>query len=230
MKRKIFKFLIIATLLLGQTTLAVATTIKITDPDPFSGTVNIALGDSQFYSHNIVDNGYDPTTDSILDATLNIGFHGDAYSGGEITHDFVGTEEELTVSAGDRVQIIKDVGEWLFVRDNAGNEGYVQTANTQQGYSLFPTFQLSIDGAVQNAHTMRKSNEWYDFSIPVDQLTDGVLNINVLSLLGSPDFLNANLYVEIERIAPVPEPTTVILFSIGLLSLAGINRRKNSKK
>ncbi|MCP3874580.1 MAG: PEP-CTERM sorting domain-containing protein [Desulfobacteraceae bacterium] len=40
------------------------------------------------------------------------------------------------------------------------------------------------------------------------------------------EYLLADLTVRIEVGQPVPEPATVLLFGLGLLGLAGVNRRK----
>ena len=117
---------------------------------------------------------------------------------GTVVYDFEGTDdEELSVHEGDTVRIIKEFNvEWLFVESSSGNTGFVPTTYVKNRIpeGAFPIFQLSFDGVVQDYYFMHNAEEWYNFSVPVEYLFDGILNINVHSLAGFPEFIDANLY------------------------------------
>ena len=65
----------------------------------------------------------------------------------------------------------------------------------------------------------------HDFSIDTSSLTDGSLLVTVLGLGGDFKVLKSSLEVKYNT-APVPEPTTLLLFGSGLAGLAAISRRK----
>lgn len=223
-----FRMLTGIILLLGHTTLATAVTIDFVDTDPFVGAQYIgATGLS--YSHDVTDNGYNPLTDTVMDAWLTIYLvddqSGDPTAVGTVMYDFYPTDDgEISVTEGEEVTVLGDYGEWLFVRNESGEEGYVPASYVQGGgWVETEWFNLSFDGFTQGIYQV--TGEVYNFSVPNELLFDGVLGIVINSESGDFDFSEASLNVTVDR-ATVPEPASIILLSLGLFVLGAFAKIK----
>ena len=65
----------------------------------------------------------------------------------------------------------------------------------------------------------------YEYSINASSLIDGSLSVAVFGLSGDFKVVKSTLRVKYDA-APVPEPTTMLLFGTGLAGLAAMSRRR----
>lgn len=234
MHNQLLRCIAVFIIIMGFSAMAQALTFDINDADPVAGSVDIGAGDSLHYTHNIVDDGYNPATDQILNALLSVQLTDDTNEFvGTVMFDFEGSdEEELSVHEGDQVVILSEIGEWLYVRNDAGDEGYVPTAYVEgYGHTNAPTsFQLFFDGILQGTYNPAGSG-FFEFTVPSGYLTDGSLNLDFYGISNAFSFDYANLFVTVDRSSePVPEPATLLLFSSGCVGLAGIRSRRKKKQ
>jgi len=147
-----------------------------------------------------------------------------------IMFDFESSDdEELTVSEGETVIIIKDVGEWLLVKNIDGKEGYIPTTYAELQSVYLQAFGYNehselIDLAPTQEVVVHSSGFWS----PINYKSQTA--ISTIKLWGTKDFKMDSLTINSEKIAStIPEPSTIILFIFGGLTLLLIpkNRKKN---
>jgi hypothetical protein len=60
-----------------------------------------------------------------------------------------------------------------------------------------------------------------------DPTIDGTYDFSLTAFSGTTEMASTNIQIIVgQGAAPVPEPATMLLFGLGLLGLAGVNRRK----
>lgn len=134
-------------------------------------------------------------------------------------------EGELPVYEGDVIIIFQEVGDMLCVRRADGEQGYVPEIYAEILAPETSVFQLSFDGVYQGIREIT-SDQLYQFTIPLSYLSDGMLDLGIHSIDGGITFDYAHLDGLVEQPAPVPVPATLLLFGFGLLSIAGVSRKK----
>ena len=216
----LMQFCVAFVLFFGLTSSVKAITIDLIDNDPFINSQYVGTTDL-VYTHDFLDNGYNSLTDTITHVELAILLLDDDADEQVLTvmFDFEGTDdEELSVTEGAQVTLIYNAGEWLYIRDETGNEGYIPTTYVDGlGSTPEPSyFQLSFDGDQQNTYFV--NGAVYYFDIPVSYLLDGKLNLNIHAAQDDFDFDNAHITMTIKRAAAIPEPATIILCMISLIA------------
>ena len=238
LNRLIFIFLF----LIGHTHPSYSSTIEIIDPVPFSTPRYIDTLDFSYF-HDILDNGYNALTDTLINATLSILFIDDDPEGefqnwraGAAMFDFDGPdEEEVSIFDGDEFMILEDLGEWLLIRKPTGEQGYVPASYVECLSNPFPKeIEIlylffdgvqHIDGISQTLHL--PTGTVYNLNVPTSYLLDGKLNVNIISGYALDYiFQDAYLTVNIERTEPIPEPSAIFLFVSGFLGITKIRRKR----
>ena len=221
----------ILAMIVGHLQVAEAGPVVFTNHDPFAASVYIGSADLS-YRHDITDNGYDPAIDNLTSATLAMRLIDDdddpaIASYGSMMFDFEGADdEELTIHEGEKVYVLRDVGEWLFVLDGSGRRGFVPASYVEQVGSVPEPelYELSLDGVGQGVCEV--VGVWRHYSIPASYLTDGILRININRVFGDFVFDDAYLTVAAERTVPaVPLPSSLLLVASGLVGYTRLNRK-----
>jgi hypothetical protein len=97
-----------------------------------------------------------------------------------------------------------DSGDYEFIIYDAWGDGMVGVWSTHPGsFTLTTPDQIFVSSKDENPFTGRSMT--FDFTI------------------ASPVVFSVN---SVDNLAPVPEPGTLVLFGIGLLGLAGMNRKR----
>jgi hypothetical protein len=140
---------------------------------------------------------------------------------GTVMFDFIGSDaEELAVHEGEKVIILKDVGEWLLVKNpGTGQEGYVPASYIEQMEQSvhLEVFRLNKGSYVliDDSTVVHALNKWDEVRF------ESTTPIDAFRLRGTQDF-----YIDTITLgAPVPEPTTMLLLALGLISVAGVRRK-----
>jgi hypothetical protein len=147
-----------------------------------------------------------------------------------VMFDFEGTDdEELTVSEGETVGIIKEVGEWLFVRKNDGKEGYIPKSYVQLQSVYLQAFGYNEHSELINlAPTQEIVVHSSGFWSPIGYTSQTA--ISAIKLWGTKDFKVDSLTINSKRTAStIPEPSTIILFIFGglIILFTPKNRKQN---
>lgn len=97
---------------------------------------------------------------------------------------------------------------WIYVLDSSGN----------------PIFDMTINDPFAGTGLVDDENiDWTSVSVALPSAGTYTLGFKIQDSIGAFESL---LGVDNVRVNPIPEPTTMLLFSIGLLSLTGVGRRK----
>lgn len=145
----------------------------------------------------------DPTTD--LGVWQYFSF-GDVGSYAENTYEFT-TTETLSFFVTDAYAI--------------GDRFEIFDSTTSLGLTSFV--------AVSGAHNISDAQTAYDsgyFSTGEFVVSAGTYSMNILTSISPYGSGGAFVKLDNSSTSPVPEPVTMILFGIGLLGLAGVNRKK----
>jgi hypothetical protein len=134
--------------------------------------------------------------------------------------DFEGSDdEELSVSEGEQLTIIKDVGEWLLVRNSQGDEGYIPASYVQLNSVYLQAFGYNdhselIDLAPTQEIVVHSIGFWSPISYSSQTA------ISAIKLWGTQDFKVDSVAMNSEKIpSTIPEPSTLVLFILGGLTL-----------
>lgn len=189
-----------ALLLSAATAQSASVTVQdIYDPADFI----LGSGSSHSFQHSILDQGFDPSKDSILDVDLSLYLKDDG------DYDYNRTSWRYSCS----------YSRWRGTRCYSypytyyyGQPEYAQVYADGNLYGSFEVDYFSMN-----------------YSIDLSSLSDGLLDVTVKNSRGDFYFGKSILDVEFENLSPVPVPAAAWLFGSALLGFAGFSRHRKNK-
>lgn len=133
-----------------------------------------------------------------------------------VQFDFEGTEEgELSVNEGETVTVLEDHGEWLLVRNAAGDTGYIPTSYVSASVYL-KAFALDVDALVDLFPTdemvVHSVGFWSTLGVSSQTPIAGI------QLYGTQNFKIDRIVLETTA-TDISLPNTILLFVLGLLGV-----------
>ncbi len=201
---------IAAIALLGSSAAALAVPVTYTDtvdpyPDVFLGPGNTGYS----YTHDINDNGFNPSADDLLSVSLSMDLDDD----GDNDHTSYRTVR-VTTWCGRHSR-------WGRYHCHYAYRRYVSSPGQPE------TVTVNADGTMFGAYEVDYNPLDLDIALADLQL-DGLLTIDLSVLSGDLIFRSSTLTVEADRSIAVSEPTSLALVGLGLVAM-GLRRGRRSR-
>ena len=182
----------------------VITYTDINDPNP---DIFMTNGSMETYTHDINDDGFNASTDTILSAMLQI----DVVDDGDYDSN---TYSSYTYTT------------WCGRHGWFGSYHCHYSSGTRlSSYGQTEILTVDADGTIFGQYEIDYNPLGFEINLDDIQL-DGLLDVTLSMVSGDAYFRLSSLTVDVDRATGVPEPETLLLMSLGLMGLAYVQRKK----